>query len=300
MTVTDRPGAADWASLLTLSLLWGSSFLAAKIALGDFGPMQLAAGRIVLGAAILLAVVAATGRPLPRGRRIWLSVLGFAVFSNSLPFFLLNWAQQTVPSSFAGVVMATVPLFVLPMAIAAVPGERFRWPKLAGLVAGLAGVVVLVGPGEAVSGPAALLPRLACVGAAICYATGSIVTRLAPIEDQIAFSAVTLGLAALISVPVALAVEGLPGHAGPAPLAALLALGIGPTALAAILLVRTIRSAGPTFVSVVNYLVPVWAVILGAAILAEPLPATFLTGALLILAGLAISQWSSLRASFGR
>ncbi|MBT8474477.1 MAG: DMT family transporter [Alphaproteobacteria bacterium] len=295
MTASLTPKPADWLSILALGFLWGSSFMAAKIALADFGPLTLAAARIVLGAVLLLAVVALTGRSLPRRARAWGFVLAFAVFSNALPFFLLNWAQLTVPSSFAGIMQATVPFFVLPLAIAFVPGETFGWGKLAGLLVGFLGVVILIGPGELVAGPAAVLPRLACVGAALCYALGGLVTRLAPKMDQIAYSAAALAVAGVLSTPAALWVEGVPEIPGAASLTALAFLAAGPTALAALLLVRTIRSAGPTFVTLVNYMVPVWSVLLGVLLLAEALPGSFFWAMALILVGLTLSQFSALQ-----
>ncbi len=295
MTGIPNPRLADWLSLLALGAIWGSSFLAAKLALEGLQPLTLAAARVTLGGLVLLLAVRIAGRTLPTGTRCWAAVLGFSVFSHALPFFLLNWAQQTVASSFAGVSMAAVPLFVLPLALMLVPGERFGWLKLTGLVLGFLGVVILIGPAEVLSGPDAALPRLACVAASLCYALGGITTRLAPPMDQIGYSAAALTVAAILTIPGALLLEGVPAMPDAGALTATLYLAVGPTAIAALILVRTIVSAGPTFLSLVNYMVPVWAILLGAIVLSEPLPGSFLIAGVLILIGVALSQWGSLK-----
>ena len=289
-----QPNTIDWLSVVALGLIWGASFMSVKVALGGFGPLTVAAGRLTLAAFVLLAVVFATGRKLPRGWSLWAFVLAFAFFSNALPFTLLNWAQQSVTSAFAGVTMASVPLFVLPLAIAFVPGERFSLLKLIGMVLGFLGVVLLLGPREILSGSAGWAPRMACVLAAFCYALGGLFTRLAPAMDQIAFSACALALAALGMVPLALIAEGVPTMTKGQPLLALAFLAVFPTAIATLLLVRTLRSAGPTFVTLVNFMVPLWAVIFGVVLLGEVMPEGFALATALVLAGLAISQGTAL------
>ncbi len=291
------PSASDWLLVVLLGMLWGASFMAVSVALTGYGPLTVAAVRIALGAAALLAVARASAHRLPDprqadGRRAWAFAIALGLFSNALPFFFLGWSQQYVTSGFAGITMAAVPLFVLGLAHVFVPGERLtRW-RVAGFLLGLAGVAMLIGPGvlsstgAAMEGPA----RLVCVSAALCYAIGSIVTRRAPAVPLISFSAAALLAAAAMIVPVALAIEGLPAPAGGAGSIALLYLGIGPTALATLILVRVIRSAGPSFLSQVNYHVPVWSVIFGVALLNETLPPQFLAALALILAGLGLGR----------
>ena len=106
--------------LATLGFIWGGSFLGVEIGLTGFGPVTVAAGRVALAALILLAYSYLFGSGLPRmktktEKRIWLHCFGMALFTNALPFSLLSWGQQTVTSGFAGISMAVVPLFVLPL-----------------------------------------------------------------------------------------------------------------------------------------------------------------------------------------
>ncbi len=292
------PPATAWLILCLLGLIWGGSFLGVELALTGFGAIWVAAIRIALAAALLLGVAIVSGQGLPPlgtaiGRRIWLHCAGMAVFSNALPFTLLSWGQSHVTSAFAGIAMAVVPLLVLPLAHVLVPGERMTAKKLAGFAAGFVGVVLLIGPGALLDGTNATdsLARLACIAASCSYAVGAIITRLSPAGPRLAFSAAGLLIAAALILPVALIVQGVPQSPPLPALLGVLYLGVFPTALATLLLVYVIQTSGPSFMSLVNYQVPVWAVFIGWSVLGETLPPQFLGALALILAGLAISQF---------
>ncbi|MGR3762116.1 DMT family transporter [Roseobacteraceae bacterium NS-SX3] len=295
--MSDSPGAVNWIKLLFLGVIWGASFMGVSVALEGFGPLTIAASRIAIGAATLLAVVQVMGIGLPAlnnrpGRTIWACALGMGFFSNALPFSLLSWGQTYVASGFAGVCMAVVPLFVLPLAHLLVPGEHMTLRRTLGFLTGFAGVVVLIGlEAFATAGTDfESLARLACLGAALCYAIGSIITRLCPAVNMLALSAAALLCGAGMIVPMALWHEGVPALPAVRPLAAVLYLGLLPTALAQVLLVQVARSAGPAFLSTVNYQVPVWSVLFGAFLLGETLPPQLFAALALILAGLLLSR----------
>lgn len=296
----------NWLRIGALGVIWGASFMFVSVALTGVGPFFLAAVRIVLGAGFLLCLLRVKGRKLPplggvEGRKIWQFALVMALFSNVFPFILLSWAQQSVASGFAGVCMAAVPLLILPLAHFLVPGERMHLRRLVGFVLGTTGVVVLIGPGAFTSTGKDLesLARLACLGAAGGYAIGSIATRLSPEVDRLALSALVLTLAAGMILPLAMVVEGWPSALNTKSLLALLYLGVLPTGVAQVLLVQVNREAGPSFFSLVNYMVPVWSVILGALVLGEALPPSLLAAMTLILVGVGMSQWGALRRVFG-
>ena len=291
--------ARNWIFLVLLSVIWGASFMGVKLALEGFGPLTVAAIRIVMGAVLLtvLAGVMGVGLPPLANRRLWAHVAGMGLFSNAVPFFLLSWGQLHVSSGFAGITMAVVPLLVLPLAHAFVPGEHLTTRKGVGFVVGFIGVAILIGPGAWASSGAEVegWARLACVGAAACYAIGSIITRLSPKVDLVSFSAGALIVASLLITPIALWVEGIPTLPNARAMWAVTYLGVFPTALATILLVRVVHSAGPSFLSIVNYLVPVWSVLFGTLLLSETLPASFLGALSLIMVGLAISRARGIR-----
>lgn len=291
---TPAPRAADWAQLTLLGAIWGASFLSVSLALDGFSPLWVAAGRILIAALALAALALALRLPLRVSRGVWLHALGMAAFTNALPFFGIAWAQQQVASSFVGIAMAMVPLFTLLLSRVALAGERLTLPRLAGVALGLAGVVVLIGPAALAAPEAAgsLVARIVVLGTTLSYAIGSIVTRRSPPVDPVVFAALALGLAAVMLVPVALTVEGLPSLPALQPVLALAYLGLFPTAFATLLLVRLITRVGPTFLSLTNFQVPLWSVAFGTLILSEPLPPQFLAALGLILSGLAVSRWA--------
>lgn len=293
----------NWILLISLGVIWGASFLGAKLALGDFGPILLAALRLAIGAAVLVAFMwfmrlKAPGFTTSTDRRIWLHIIAMAAFTNAIPFTLLNWAQLTVTSGFAGITMAVVPLLVLPLAHFLLPDDKMGPRRILGFVIGFVGVVVLIGPAAFFEGDSAALPRLACVFAAACYAIGSINTRLCPPVSTISYSALGLAIGTVMLLPIALLSEGLPATMpGATAWMGAVYLGLFPTAAATLMLVAIITSAGPTFMSLVNYQVPVWAVIFGMLFLGEALPGSFAIALTLILVGLGVSQLRFLKKS---
>ncbi|WP_089903950.1 DMT family transporter [Loktanella fryxellensis] len=295
------PTPANWAAIGLLGLVWGGTFMVVAVALQGYGPLTVACARTTLGAVALLAVLAVLRRPWPAWHpRLIRSIAVIGVLNTAVPFALLGWGQQFVPSAFAGISMAALPLFVLPMAHA-FGGEPMSRNRLIGVIVGFAGAVVLVGPGVLRIGSGMEpLGQIACLGAAFSYACGSIMTRRCPPVDPILLAGLTLCVGAVILIPAMLAVEGVPALAAPLPTAAIVFLGLLPTALATLLRVVIIRSAGSVFMTLVNYQVPLWSVLFGALLLSEELPLRFFAALGLILLGLAISQWASQRRLIGR
>ena len=297
-----RPKPLDWGLLALLGLVWGGSFLGVELSLHSLSPLWVAAGRISLAALLLVGVTLLFGAGLPdtrtpTGRRIWLHCLGMGLFTNAIPFSLLSWGQQVVSSSFAGITMAVVPLFVLPLSHVFVPGERLSRARLIGFMIGFAGVVLLIGGDgfgsgapTAVAAGTMLLAQIACVAATCCYACGAIITRLCPPVNTMSFASGGLLCGSLFILPLAAMVDGIPSDVSAASWGGVLFLALLPTGLATIILTFVIRRAGPPFLSLVNYQVPVWAVLIGVTVLGEPIPGHFLAALATILTGLAISQ----------
>ena len=288
-----RPGLLQWSLLIALGMIWGASFLGVEKALESFAPISIAALRIALAAIILTGASYAMGIGLPKDRRTWVFAFGMGLFSNAIPFTLLSWGQQHVTSGYAGITMAVVPLLVLPLSHFLIPGMRLTSIKALGFGIGFSGVVVLIGPAQIMQsggGDIENIARVACVVASMCYAVGSVITRLAPRGEAMAFSSAALIMGALIALPVAILVDGLPSVPSTSALLGQLYLGVFPTALATIMLVFIVKTAGPPFLSLVNYQVPIWAVIIGMVVLGESLPGQFVWALALILLGLAVSQ----------
>ena len=295
------PTLQNWLSVLALGLIWGGTFMVVSIALRGYGPLTVACARTTLGAIALLSLMRIMNRPLPTfdARMIkYLTVIG--ILNTAVPFALLSWGQQYVASAFAGISMAALPLFVLPLAHI-FTDEKLSTRNMIGVGLGFTGAVVLIGPSVLKIGTGmAPLGQIACIMATVSYAISSIMTRRCPPIDSITMAALLLLVGAMALIPAMLIFEGVPHIADRTATVAIIFLGFVPTAFAALLRVITIRSAGAVFMTLVNYQVPVWSMIFGAFVLSEVLPLRFFAALALILIGLMISQWNGLKRIFGR
>ncbi|WP_194096534.1 DMT family transporter [Marivivens aquimaris] len=296
--MTSQPTPANWFSIFALGLIWGGTFMVVSIALEGYGPITVACARTTLGAIAMLSLALALKAPLPKRNTFpHLAVIGAT--NTALPFVLLSWGQQYVPSAFAGISMAALPLFVLPLAHF-FSDERLDMRRTLGVVIGFTGALVLIGPSALRIGTGVEpLGQIACLAATVSYAGSSIMTRRCPPIDPIMMTALTLVVGSALLIPAMLAVEGVPAWQPDRAGLAIIFLGFFPTALAALLRTLVIRSAGSVFMTLVNYQVPVWSVLCGAFLLNEELPLRFFAALALILTGLCVSQWRSLRRLFG-
>jgi drug/metabolite transporter (DMT)-like permease len=285
----------EWALLLTLVAMWGSSFLFNKLSVASVPPATVVAGRLVLGALTLVVLLYVRGVRLPPPGPIWIAYAVLGVVGNALPFFLITWGQLVVDSALAGILMAAMPLATLVLAHFLVQGERVTSRRAGGFALGFTGIVFLMEPAAVASiGGAAMqiFSQLAVLCGALCYAANSVLARLLVKTDFLTAAAGTLLIAAAIMLPVAVVLDRpwtlQPSYSS---IAAIAWLGFGPTAIATILYFRLISSAGPTFMSLVNYLSPAVAVFLGVTLLGEKPGASAYIGLALILSGIALSQW---------
>jgi drug/metabolite transporter (DMT)-like permease len=284
----------DWLLLLALVAMWGSSFMFNRIAVATLPPWTVVAGRIGIAALVLTAIVYALGRRLPPLGREWAPFALIAVIGNAVPFYLITWGQQVVESALAGILMAMMPLATIVLAHFLIPGEHLTRQRAAGFAIGFGGIVLLMGP-AALAGlggeTASIVSQMAVLGGALCYALQSVLTRLIIKGDVLVAAAATLLLAGLIVVPVALWLDR-PWLLSPstASAAAVVWLGVAPTAIATVLYFMLIRSAGPSFMSLVNYLSPGVAVMLGLLVMGEVPGGNAYLGLALILCGIAVTQ----------
>ena len=284
----------DWGLLAVLVALWGSNFMFIKLGVAGVPPATLVATRLVIGAVILIAVIRAMGYIFPPVGRAWLPYVVLAVIGNCMPFWFITWGQKSIDSALAGVLMAIMPLTTLLLAHFFVAGEHMTRYRVAGFLLGFMGIVVLMGPAalDGLGGsPIEILAQLSVLAGALCYAVNGVIIRVALKGEVMVASAAIIAIAAVISVPVALAVDQ-PWRLDPSwtAVSILAWIGIGPTAIATLVHLKLIGSAGPTFMSLVNYCIPVVALLVGVALLGEEPGANAYWGLLLILAGIALSQ----------
>jgi drug/metabolite transporter (DMT)-like permease len=273
--------------------VWGSSFLLIEVALEGLSPLQIVLGRMCIGAAVLLAVVVTRRLRLPTRPGLWGQLAVVAVTSNVLPYFLFAWAQQSLPSNVAGALNATTPLFTLGLAVALGRESRSSAARVLGLAVGFAGTLVVLAPWQAAGQLGTRGAQLACLAAAASYAVAYVaIDRVvgSPALSPLVLSAgqLTLGAALLLvaaplyaAEPVALTLPVV---------ASVVVLGALGTGAAYLWNYRLVADVGPTAASVVTYFLPVVAVVLGVAVLAEPLTWNLVVGGLLVLAGAAVAQ----------
>ncbi|HEX7306861.1 DMT family transporter [Lentzea sp.] len=276
-----------------LSAIWGSSFALIKVAV-DAGvpPVQVALARCLFGALALWGICAVQGAAVPRDLRTWGHAAVVAVLLNSVPFTLLAFGESRVDSVPAGVLNATTPLTTLAFALLVVPGERVTRTRLAGLLLGFAGVLVLLGVWRGLDGDV-LTGGLACVAATTCYGAGFACTRRflsAGPHRASAVSAVQITCATLQLGAAAPLLSGPPSWPGLPAVLALLALGAVGTGYAYVLNLDLIRDAGATVAATVTYVTPLWSTMLGAFLLAEPVGWHTLAGGCVVVGGILLTR----------
>jgi drug/metabolite transporter (DMT)-like permease len=284
--------------LVALTVMWGSAFALTKAAVDAVDPSEVVLGRLAIGALVLVVAWAVTRRAQwPRGTRLWIFFVLIAVIGNVVPFSLISWGQQYIDSGLAGLLMAVMPLFTLVLAHFTVPGERLSPTRVAGFAVGLTGVAILLGPdigGLDQTGSRFVLATLAVLLAALCYAVSAILSRLRPRSDVVSSATATTVIGATLMLFVVRPAPPLPElvAATPGALVAIVLLGVFSTALAAVVYFQLIERAGPAFVSQLNYMIPVWAVVLGAVLFDERPTMSDYLAMVAILTGIALSQRS--------
>ena len=292
---------ADWLLLVLLSVLWGATFLFISVAVREVPPFTLVLARVSLAALVLIPLVYAFGHRLPATPAAWYPFLVQALLNNVVPFTLIAYGQTRVAGALAAVLNATTPLFTLIVA-RLFAGEALTASKLAGVVLGLAGVAVLMGP-EAADANAASLLGMACVlGGALSYGFSALWMRRLRAIPPLVSSAAQLTCAGIVLLPCAALVDRfwLLAPPSPAATAAIAALAVVSTALAYIVFFRISATAGPGNVMLVTLLIPVTATALGVLVLGERLALNQVAGALVIASGLIVTDGRLLGRLAGR
>jgi len=279
----------NWGLLMALVALWGTSFLFNAISVRTIEPVSIVFYRLVLGALVLALVVFARGQSFPRSARVWGGFLLMAIAGNALPFFLISWGQQTVDSGVAGMIMAIMPLMTMLLAHYLVEGETLNRYKIIGFTLGITGIVILLGP-VFEGGGRALLSGLAIFTAATCYAVNTILIKRLPRFSPMVGACGVLIMASIIMLPIWLTLAPVNNSISQDSMLAVIWLGIGPTGIATIILFVVINRAGPTFLSTINYLIPVVAFFAGAWLLSEPAGWQHYVALVTILGGIAITR----------
>lgn len=268
---------ADIILLVTLSIIWGGSFFFIEILVKHLPPLTIVTCRVGLAALALWAIVFILKLPMPKTRKHWTALFIVGLINNALPFSLIVWGQTQISSGLASIFNATTPFFTVLVAGALLADERITKPKLCGVLVGLLGTIVLIGP-EALNGiTGSMIGQLAVMGAAISYAFAGAFSRrfkkwgLSPLivaTGQVSMATLILfPLMMIIDQPQLSLKAGLsvPLEA----IGAMIGLAFFSTVIAYILYFRLLASAGATNAALVTFLIPVSAILLGVTILGE-------------------------------
>jgi drug/metabolite transporter (DMT)-like permease len=285
-----RMTGRDWAMLVLLSVLWGGSFFFAKIIVQQVPPLTLVFVRFAAAAGALWVYLAVSRTPVPGSLSMWTAFAGMGALNNLVPVALISWAQITIPSGLASVLIATTPVFSIIVAHCVTTDDRMSANKLVGIVLGIAGVAVLVGINNFQGSAGSILAMLGCLTAALSYGCANVFGRrfsrigIAPTVGAFGQLVAT----AFMVAPFALVFDQpwrlpLPKFAV---LESMLGLVLLSTALAYAIFFRLLASAGTTNVSLVTLLIPVSAILLGTLILGERLSILQFAGMALIGLGL--------------
>lgn len=285
----DATVATVW--LLTLAAIWGASFVFIKIALDDVPPLTIAAGRIALAAIVLVLVARFVDGRLRLARRYWLPLLGAAFFGNALPYSLIAFGEREIDAGLAAILMSTMPLFTIVTAQFLTDDERITPEKIVGLAIGFAGIVWLIGPIALADLGSDVSHQLMVAGGAAGYAVASVLSRRLTDAPKLPVAAVILALAALMIVPLSLALDR-PWRLEPGlrALGAVIALGVVATAVAQLILLRVLQLRDATFLSLNNYFVPVFGVLWGMLLLGERPERHTFAALLIILLGVLVTR----------
>jgi drug/metabolite transporter (DMT)-like permease len=294
--MSDTTSRTNWLLFLALGFMWGSSYLFIKLAVDDFGTFTLVALRLMVGAALLWIAIRLARQPLPRDPRLYGHLVVMAVINIVVPFALITWAEQSVDSSVAAILTSAVPLFAIIIAPLFLHDEPIRVNGVIGLLVGFVGVVILMSNDLSVAN-ADLTGEIALLGAAVSYAVGAVYSRrnmrgvppMIPAVFQVTFAMLIAGvLAFAFERPL----ESRPDFEA---IFSIVWLGILGSGLAYLALFRIMATWGATRTTLVAYEIPVWGIILGFLVLAEPIDIRLLIGTALVVGGVAL-----VNSKFGR
>jgi drug/metabolite transporter (DMT)-like permease len=289
--INHRMNGGEWLALLLLSVLWGGSFFFAAVLIKTLPPFTIVFLRVGLAAVILNVLVRALGMRMPGTRTAWFAFAGMGLLNNAVPFCLIVWGQSHIASGLAAILNATTPISTVVVAHFLTDDEKMTGNRLAGVVIGFFGVVILIGPDSLKGLGANVLAQVAVLMAAVFYAFAGVYGRrfkmmgiaaLLTATGQVTASAVMLfPIAMLVDKPWTMAMPGSPAWA------AIIGSATLSTALGYVLYFRILSTAGATNLLLVTFLIPVSAILMGTFALGEQLDVRHFVGLALIGAGLA-------------
>jgi len=285
------PGLSDYALLATLALLWGSAFLLSKVAVAEVPPITITLLRQLIAVVVLFGFAVASRRWFRPSPRDHVFMVICAITGTALPYTLINWGVVVIDSGLAAILMGFMPLTVLLLAHLVTHDEKLTLPKLAGVGLGIAGLAILFWPQLAAGFGHDILRQVAVLGAAFAYGINALSTKQLVGYPPMALMAYITAWTMVFLAPAAFLFE--------APLSidpslhvslAIMALGILPSGMGALIMVTIIRRQGASFFGQINLLIPVAGILLAIVFLGERPGLNALAALAVILSGLAVAR----------
>ncbi|MCP4971926.1 MAG: DMT family transporter [Arcobacter sp.] len=290
MKTIQKPNLFDYITLLTLSALWGSSFITIEYSLKTYEPIIIAFGRISIAALFLYTIMYIKKLGFPKDLKTIIILCCVGLLNNSMPFFLLSWGQQYISSSTASIMLAVGPLIALILSHFVTYDEKSTFLKLFAVILGFLGVFILLGDDFLNQRHDSLYGQIAVLFAALGYiSSGLIIRKISHVPTLVCSTSMFLfATISLIPFLIFLPIKNVEFFSFS--LLPLIYLGIIPTALAALIRVQMVKKVGVQFMSQVAYLIPIFTII-WAWIFFDDLPKqTAWIALILVLLGLFIKK----------
>ena len=285
----------NWILLLLLSAIWGGAFTLNKYALQAYNPEILVTGRLLVAAIVLVIFVLIFFKKVEIKASDWKYYLFMSVIGIVAPFLLISYGQMGIDSSLAGILMSTMPISTLILSHFFLDDEKMTKMKLIGFIIAFIGIVILIMPGKAaleISLIDGLYSEFMVISGAILYSFAAVYGKRYKITNPLnASTGVTLYSAAIMTIYLAFNTSLIPYDFGSTShISAVLILGIFCTAIATIIYFQILQSSGATFISMMNYLIPVWAILFGVLFFDEIALWNYFLGLLVVIFGIQLSQ----------
>ena len=292
-----RPTFVDYFLLVLLAAIFGSSFMLIGVILDELPTVTLVTLRLAIAAVFFFIAMIWFGQRLPSLEKVWIFILGASLTGNVLPFFLIAWGQEKVDAGLAAIFMACMPLMTIFIAHFFTDDEKLTPYKIAGFCLGLLGVIVMMGFDNLGSLGGDIVRQYALIAAALCYAVNAIISKKLIYLPRMAMMSALMIVSTLLILPVGLITgETMAVISGSWPsnkiIWSVLALGIFPTAIGTILIFKIISVRGASFLSQINFMVPVFGVLWAMVFLSEVLPANAVIALAIILLGVAVARFN--------
>ncbi len=292
---TLSPNLVDYSLLTGLAVIFASSFIFTDISVRDIPPFTVVTMRLGIAAIILYSLMIFSKQRLPSGGRIWVYIIASAAFGNAIPFSLISWGQVEVEAGLTAIFMAVMPLATIVFAQFFTDNEKLNRWKIASVLCGLAGVIILMGPAALGAIGEDTFRQLAILSAAICYAINAIITRQLTSMARLPMLSALMLCGTAMLLPISLLIDQpwqMINYTPPA-LTSVLLLAAGPTAFATWIILIIIDRQGASFLSQINFMVPVFGVLFGSIFLSEILPVNAYIALGVILFAIGLSRKGS-------